>query len=840
MIGQMVGHYRVLARLGGGGMGVVYKAEDTKLNRTVALKFLPPEMTSDERARARFIHEARATAKLDHPNICTIHEVGETDDGQIWIAMACYDGETLREMINRRPISIAEAIRIARQLASGLDKAHAAGIVHRDIKPANIIVTSDGIVKILDFGLAKLVGGSEITGAGQAVGTASYMAPEQIRAQEIGPYTDIWGLGMVLFELVAGVRPFRGDYPDAALYSILHDDPEPLSSLRPDAPPGLEAVLNTMLQRDPRDRFQSAADVIAHLDALAGGSSETRTVLLPSASGSLGRLRRVRRLPHVATGVAAVSLLALVSTCFVTSLNRETPRPAETASAADNEVVATAPKVLPDKPVVAILPFADLSDAPLAPDLGNAFAQALVARLGGVPDLQVLTAADVEAARATDANLVLRGTLQRSGETLRATWTIADLEGTQFGGNVAEGPGTRLPALQDDLARQIVDVLPPGFSEDRYLQAIGYLARYDMEASVDGAIAILESMGDSPRVQVALARAYLHKYRHAGRDRVWTDRANELCDRAESRNPGDPELHLTRGLIHLSASNLDDAATEIDLALELRPNDPDTRLARADLLSRSGRKDEAEAEFRRAIAMRPDNWSGYNQLGAFYLQQGEKEKALEALATADRLTPDNTYVLSNMGIALHWLGRYEEALDAYQRSIAVRPTSSTYANRGVLLYFLGRYDEAADAYERATALTPSNYQIWAGLADSLRWSVKGKARANAAYRKAIELAEARLDVSPRDPATLATLATCHAKSGNFDRAAELARLAVETAPEHQSVNYQAGVAMEVSGRRDEAVKLIRHALELGYTTEELRRDPELKALVNETDVLSGK
>ncbi|HSG41132.1 MAG TPA: serine/threonine-protein kinase, partial [Thermoanaerobaculia bacterium] len=255
LVGRTLAHYRILEHVGGGGMGVVYKAEDLRLSRTVALKFLPPDLTRDPESKARFLQEARAASVLDHPNICTIHEVGETEDGRLYISMPCYDGETLRRRIQRGPLAIDEATDIAQQIARGLAKAHRGGIVHRDIKPANLMVTSDGVVKILDFGLAKLAGSIIITRAGSSVGTPAYMSPEQARGDDVDHRTDLWSLGVVLYEMVAGRRPFRGEHDQAVLYAILNERPKPLTQVRPDAPSELERIVDGLLAKDPAERY---------------------------------------------------------------------------------------------------------------------------------------------------------------------------------------------------------------------------------------------------------------------------------------------------------------------------------------------------------------------------------------------------------------------------------------------------------------------------------------------------------------------------------------------------------------------------------------------------------
>ncbi len=272
MLGRAIGHYVVKEHIGGGGMGVVYKAEDTKLERTVALKFLPPELTRDPVAKARFLQEARAASALEHTNICTIHEVDETEDGQLYLAMPAYDGETLKRKVEKGPLSLEEAIDFAIQVGQGLAKAHRQGIVHRDIKPANLIVTGDGIVKILDFGLAKLAGAAGLTRAGFCLGTPSYMSPEQARG-EVDQRTDLWSLGVVLYEMATGRPPFRADTDQGIIYALLTEEPEPVRKLRPEVPPELERILKKMLAKDPADRYPNLDAVIAELRGLSGVTS---------------------------------------------------------------------------------------------------------------------------------------------------------------------------------------------------------------------------------------------------------------------------------------------------------------------------------------------------------------------------------------------------------------------------------------------------------------------------------------------------------------------------------------------------------------------------------------
>src|SRR5512136_51692 len=242
MIGQTVAHYRILGKLGEGGMGVVYEAEDTRLKRTVALKFLPPALTRDAQAKARFVQEAQAAAALDHPNICPVFEIGEAG-GQTYIAMPRLKGQSLKEKIAASPLALEEALDIAAQIAEGLKEAHDKGIIHRDIKPANVMVTEKGQAKIMDFGLAKLTGIADVTKTLGVTGTIAYMSPEQARGEAVDLRTDIWSFGATLYEMLAGARPFGRKSEQALVYSILHEDPEPLDRLRPEVPLPLDRLV---------------------------------------------------------------------------------------------------------------------------------------------------------------------------------------------------------------------------------------------------------------------------------------------------------------------------------------------------------------------------------------------------------------------------------------------------------------------------------------------------------------------------------------------------------------------------------------------------------------------
>ena len=301
MIGQTISHYRIDEKLGGGGMGVVYKAQDLRLDRAVALKFLPPEITLDPKAKERFVQEAKAASSIDHPNICTVYDVEEAADGRMFIAMPCYEGETLKKKIERGPLQPAEAIDLATQIAHGLSEAHGHGIVHRDIKPANILLTNSKVVKILDFGLAKLEGSFDITKSGSRLGTTTYMAPEQVRAEHVDHRADIWSLGVVLCEMLTGRTPFSGDNEAAIMYSIVNDVPPSVHAQNPEISAQLGMVVNHAIAKAKDDRYQTMSEFVSDLEAMKSASSVSGSTIAEAAAATKARSRLVRTIVVVAS-----------------------------------------------------------------------------------------------------------------------------------------------------------------------------------------------------------------------------------------------------------------------------------------------------------------------------------------------------------------------------------------------------------------------------------------------------------------------------------------------------------------------------------------------------------
>ncbi|MGK2859593.1 MAG: protein kinase domain-containing protein [Thermoanaerobaculia bacterium] len=845
--GERVGAYEIIAPLGAGGMGVLFRARDPRLNREVAIKFLADKHSASDERLQRFDREARAASALNHPHIITVYEIGE-HDGRPFIAMELVDGKSLRQLLTEGTLSMRKLLTIAGQIADGLAAAHDKGIVHRDLKPENVMITKTGYVKLLDFGLAKLepdtVGPDDdtakhelITTPGLVMGTAAYMSPEQARGHTIDYRSDQFSFGAVLFEMMTGKRPFAGSTPIDLIGSIVYQEPEKVSTLNPRVPNSVEWIVDRCLRKDRDDRYESTADLAREIE-LARDRMSDATPSAPVAplakAGSATRL--------VVAGVIVVLVLAALIGVWLAA-RHDVSAPRAGGGASDETIY------------LAVQPFRDVSPESLSPYLGEGFAQTISARLGGSGNVRVMEgpvsepgrpgADDARAiCRELGANRLLRGSLQRSGETLRVTYTITDASGLQVAGDSVEGAYADLFAIQDRLAEKLLETFggappasgsaagPKTFQQDRYLEAVGHLVRDENPASVDEAIEILSGLGDSPAVLATLARAYLAK-RMIGDDPKYGVLATETCQRALATGERSAEIYTTLGEVNALVGKGQEAVEAFRAALSLQPDRDDAMIGLASALADGGNDQEAARIYRQAIALRPNLWVGHNHLGVFHLVRGRYEEALGAFNAAIALTPDNIRVLNNLGATYQQMGRHEEALRIYARSLAERPNADAYSNRGTCLFFMGRYDESADAFERATALNPDSWFIWVNLGDAYRWSTTRTAKARDAYARAIALGESDLALRPRDGNALAMLAASYAKSGDRRRAITLASMAIEFAPDDAYALYAAGVAFEVAGARERAVSAIEAALARGYSVEELTRDPELESLRND-------
>jgi serine/threonine protein kinase len=531
MIGQIVSHYRILEKLGEGGMGVVYKAEDTKLKRTVALKFLSSQAIGTEEDKSRFTHEAQAAAALNHPNICTVYEIDEHED-QPFIAMEYVEGRRLEDLIEARPLKLEEVLKFAMQIAEGLQEAHRRRIVHRDVKSANIMITAEGRAKIMDFGLAKSPGRTQLTREGTTIGTAAYMSPEQIRGEEVDHRTDLWSLGVVLYEMISGEQPFKGSHEQAVMYSIVNEEPEQATAIRPELPLEFQRIIEKALAKSPDERYQSAGEFAGDL-GLAASSVRDSDGLLSSASWRSAVKASRRRQTLLA---AAFVVVLLAGTVYVAKFSRFQE---EKTTAAGNPVNRATSAVEFDKSIV-VLPFDDISPSADNEYFSDGLTEEVIADLSKIHSLRVISRTSAMSLKGTDMDVkaigerlnvryVLEGSVRKAGDMLRITAQLIDANvDAHVWTEEYDGTLEDVFDMQEKVSRAIVSALKVELSPDEeqviaerplddvrayelYLRAMDKTRQMSEEA-LDDAMNDLERgldiVGDNALIYAAMGQAY--------------------------------------------------------------------------------------------------------------------------------------------------------------------------------------------------------------------------------------------------------------------------------------------------------------------------------------------
>jgi len=838
-IQENFGRYKVIGPIGSGGMGEVYVARDPKLGRKVAIKILPVRLNTSSDTLARFTQEARSASALNHPNIVTIHEVDSFEDTP-FIVMEYIEGVDLRTLVREGSLSVRKVLDIAAQIADGLAAAHERGIVHRDLKPENVMVTRDGFVKILDFGLAKRVGPSadgddtqqlEVPGTnpGTILGTVGYMSPEQATGRRLDFRSDQFALGAILYELATGGAAFDEDTAIDTLSAILHSNPPPITRVNPRLPVQLADIVSRLLEKSADDRYSSTRDLAREIHLL-----RERVVAEESGFHKSQPIPALRR--SVAAGVAAAIGLAVVIVAVV-MMSRERSEPVTGKTAA----TATAK-------YLAVMRFKDLSGDANGQLVVDGFGETLTARLAHYPKIQVMRspASDTESndvravARNLGANLVLSGSMMRAGDRIRVTYSVLDTGTGKEWRDLVEGNVSDLFGVQDDVAASVARnlalgtaavrvALDPAVSQRRYLEALGHLRRYDKEDSLDSAIRILKELGESPSVQAALARAYLYKFQIT-REPELAAAAGRAAEIALKGDPQSLDVNVTLGELWRRTGRYPEAINAFLRVLSQQPNNAEAVLGLAEAYKAARDLKNAEASYVRAIRLQPNFWGGYNKLGAFYYLQGRYEDAITAFKKVTQLVPDNERGYNNLGGIYQRLGRYDDAVQVFQQSIQRTPSGQGYSNLGTCYYFLGRYAEAAQTYEKAIEVTPHSFFYWRNLGDAYRWVPGQEANARRAYQRAIALCDDEIRINPNEASAHLSRASALAKMGRIAEAREAIIRALELEPQYASNAYEAAVIANIDGAEDEAAARIEQALRLGYNADDILRDPEFAKL----------
>jgi len=681
MIGETVSHYEILEKLGEGGGGVVYQARDTKLNRIVALKFLRPQLLGSAEDKTRLVREAQASAALDHPNICTIYEIDETD-GQVFISMAFIEGVSLKARIQSEPFELDEAIRVAIQIAEGLEAAHRKGIVHRDVKSANIMVTDKGLAKITDFGLALLAEEAEVTTRERIIGTPSYMSPEQARGESVDQRADIWAWGVVFYEMLAGRLPFRGDRPAALIYSILNDEPVSLSQENPQIPVELEWVINQALVKPAHERYQDFAEVLALLQSPASGLE------FDSAT---------RRL-------------------FIT----------------------------PPQPSIAVLAFEDMSPGKEQEYFCDGIAEEIINNLAHVGGLRVAsrtsafsykdTREDIrEIGRKLGVRAVLEGSVRKAGSRLRINTQLINVaDGCHLWSEQYDRELEDVFAIQEEIARHIAHTLKVELTEeeeqvlekaptqsveayDFYLRGRQFFYRSKRE-SIDHALGMFaRAIEKDPDYALAYAgiadcRSYLCMY--FGGEQSDLEDADAASSMALELDPGLAEAHAARGLAVSLSKSYEEAEKEFEAAIELNPKLYEAHYFYARTCFVQGKAEEATLHYRAAHRVNPDEYQAASLLGFTYKTMGEAEKmerayrrSLNRIEKHLELNPDDIRAIYLGAEALLKLGEQKKAMEWVKRVLATE-RDDPYTLYGVSCIYaqIGEIEEGIYYLERAVQM----------------------------------------------------------------------------------------------------------------------------------------
>ena len=811
MIGTTISHYKILSEVGRGGMGVVYKAEDMKLERTVALKFLAPHAIEDPEHKARFVREAKAAARLDHQNICPIHEIDEAD-GQLFLAMTFLEGQTLKAKIAQRPLKLDEALDIAVQTAQGLQAAHQNEVVHRDIKPANLMLTEQGQVKIMDFGLAQLADRSQLTKTTTMLGTPAYMSPEQAQRLPTDRRTDIWSLGVVIYEMVTGRLPFAGERQEAVLYAIANEEPEPITALRAGLPMELDRIVAKAMAKEPGERYPHVDDLLVDLRALQKVSETTRVMSPPAAPAAPFRRWIV---------AGALGLLTLGFGAYLFWHGLVPSEEDIAATRASHEAVS-------DQKMIVVLPFANLG-APEDEYFADGMTEEIISRLAALDGLGVISR--TSAMQYKESPLSLR----QIGEELGVDYV---LEGTVRWQRSASGPG------QVRVTPRLIRV-----AEDTHLWADRYTAVLAdiFEVQSDIAKQVIEkldivllepqrrSLESQPTENLEAYNAYLrgNDYLHRGREvhsRDEVEFAIQMYEEALQLDPGFALAHARQSTAHAwlyfwyfdrTEARLALAKEAADRALELDPGLPEAHYALGVISSSEGDWDRALDEYQIVLKSQPSNVEVFEQISEVQSALGQWEESLTTLRTAMKLDLRFGSLACWAGGRSLGLRDFSEAIRSHDRAIQLTPDRSCPYYCKALIYL--NWDGSTERARRFLEGLPPNVDLEGTPPINYDWVIVDmiERRYQEALRRlssgSSEVYEFVNFYVPKDrlAAQIHGLMNRPAlEQAHYEEARDPLEAKVEEQPKDHRMHSSLGIAFAGLGRRDDAIREGRLGIEL--------------------------
>ncbi len=733
MVGQTVLHYRIVEKLGEGGMGVVYKAHDTKLDRSVAVKFLPHQVTSDKAEQSRFLQEARAAAALNHPNVCSVIDIEEAD-GQQFIVMEYVDGVTLRR---KAPVAkIDEALGYAIQIGEALQAAHSRGIVHRDVKSENVMVTADGRVKVMDFGLAKLAGVLQTVRTSSTVGTLAYMAPEQIQGGDADARSDIFSFGVVLFELLTGKLPFRGEHEAATMYSIINDVPHSVLTHRPDAPPEVDRIIGRALEKDPADRYQHVDDMVSELRRLRKHSGPVSRPTPPAADPSQVPVKRSMPSKKVlALGIGALVVLSAIAFFLVR----------------DGSSQGTTSRT--DRKMLVVLPFENLGKSEQE-YFADGISEEITSKLSGLSGLGVIARQSAmqykktskplkEIAEELHVDYILQGTLrwETDGGTTRVRVNpqlISVMDGTQIWSEPSEAVWSSAFKLQSEIATRVAEALnvtllqherrslQAGLTEnaeayDAYLRGKEYVNHsweergYRIAEQMFRQAVELDPQFAEAYAQLAGTHAaiYWEYYDHTPER---TEKSRVAAEKALQIAPNLPDAHMAMGwYLYHCRLDYENALREFNIGLETQPDNVDLLMGVASIDRRQGKFESAIEHFNRVIEIDPRSPLWLAEVAATYLPLRRYEEAERFLNRGITIAPDvaENYYTKGFLYAM-WDGNISKAREAFDqaRQRKVGEFDAAFLYFTLMIDMLdGKYQQVIDRLE-SSAVKVFDYQYW--------------------------------------------------------------------------------------------------------------------------------